>query len=256
MAVLLTSPLAALIALLALGASATATPIDVGSAEIRLEAEILPAVLPRFEPTPVSAQIGVSITTDDDRLPPKLRRVELSLDRHIALHLGRSERCHKGQLKNTSPSQAMRACRPALLGSGRAQAIVAYPGQRRFRTRGRVLVFAGSSARGARRLLVHSFFPRPIRATSVSVAEITRAPGPRFGDSLTVKTPKIAGGNGRLASIRLRLGTRAEPESGGPLVEATCPTRRLAILTRVTFARPLGGLSGATILPCDGSGSP
>lgn len=227
-----------------------ATAINVGSLRVSLTAELAPKGLPRFQPKPVAARVGVSIAPDNGRLPPKLRSVELSLDRHINLQLRDGADCRISQLKNTPPPDALRTCGAALVGDGRAQAIVSYPGQPRFRSRGRILIFSGAAKSGQERLLIHSFFPRPVRAASVSSAAVVPVPGPRFGKALEVKTPKIAGGNGRLVAIYLRLGGRDRQRASGPSVQATCPSQRLVVLTEVNFAQPLGTLKGGRVLPC------
>jgi hypothetical protein len=225
------------------GALARGETIHVGDLKVDFRTHLRPAELPARKPRAVEMGLKVSLATDNASPPPKLSQLQLRLDRHVILADEDSLRCRRREIRNAFPATALRRCRGAVLGRGRAVAWVKYPDQEPFRSRGRLLLFLGPGDS----LLLYSTFPRPAFAIAVTRVGLRRPADRRFRLALRVRLPAIAGGNGRLISLRLRLGHRPRDDTQ-PAVLAQCPGGRLAAETRMTLGAQAFGLGN--LFPC------
>src|SRR5690606_2350994 len=161
-------------------------------------------------------------------------------DRRGTLDVRGLARCKPNRLKNTKTKRARKLCRAALVGSGRASAIIDFPDQEPFKASGPLLAFNGPK-RGKRHTIVfHVFAHVPVPTTFVVPAPITNAPGKQWGKRVTIKVPPIAGGNGVLTDAVIKVGRRWRHRGKRrSYLLAKCPTgtlqiRRAHVCTPVT----------------------
>jgi len=111
--------------------------------------------------------------------------------------------CRRSQIEAVSSAQAMEACGPALVGSGRYVAGVAFPEQDAFPLQGKVLAF-NAVVDGERAIIAHVYGKKPFPNSRIFVFHIREGSG-TFGTVLTAALPVALNRNGYLKRIILDL---------------------------------------------------
>ena len=133
----------ALPALIATAAFARAEIAQKGTLRVITSGKFSPSGLPRRGVAPIEVSVGGKIKTTDASLPPQLKTLRIELNRHGRLDTRGLPVCRAKQIHPASTAQALRACRPALVGRGSFSVDVVLGGQEPYPTRGRLLVFNG-----------------------------------------------------------------------------------------------------------------
>lgn len=191
-------------ALVAVGA-AQGEIFQQGNLRIKVSGGLRPQALPRERLAPVNAEIKGEISTTDGTHPPPLRLVRIELNRHGRLSTVGLPSCHGQQLQSSTTEQAMRQCRPALVGRGHFRADISFPTLDPLPAEGPILAFNGVKD-GRRALLLHLYAATPARFTFVFALTIAHRGDGEFGTLLTTRIPTLAGGFGSVSEIDLRLG--------------------------------------------------
>ena len=152
--------LAAVTALAFLVGAAKGERTQSGNLIASLNGRFLPLKLPRHHPAPVAVKLEGGLQTSDGSPLPRVTRIDFALPRQGVLSPRGLAVCPRRRLRNTTPSQALAACRPALVGHGSLQADVVIAGQKRFRLSAGVLAFNGSIG-GRPAVLMHAYAPDP-----------------------------------------------------------------------------------------------
>ena len=142
----------ALVALLAATSLAQAEIAQKGNLRVTTQGELSPKKLPRKGTAPIQVSVGGKFTTTDESLPPQLKSMRIELNRNGRLETTGLPECRTAQIQPASTARALRACRAALVGSGRFDVEVVLAGQEPYPTSGRLLVFNGKH-KGKRRSL-------------------------------------------------------------------------------------------------------
>ncbi len=181
---------------------ASAVTVLVGNLVIKINGSTNPVALPKNSLTPIGFHGSVSISTNDgSHIPPALTS-ELLIDKHIALETAGLPTCTLGELRATSPSQAMKNCGDALLGRGRATAQVQFPEQHSFEATGPLLAFNGPTVgggayrgKGYNEQLYYVYAHVPLPTALIAVGKVSKGSG-KYGYEIDISIPKIAGGAG------------------------------------------------------------
>lgn len=201
--------LATLALLLALGGTLTAVAgaevVQSGDLRVNFHGNFTPQALPREEAAPITVEVGGKISTSDGSQPPPLKQMRVELNSAGQIDARGLPACTSPALQSTSSEVALAHCRPALIGSGRFEALLQLSSSP-ILVDGRALVFNGVVA-GRAGMLIHIYIADPVRLTLVIPLKISRREG-QFGTVLTTKVPKLAGGFGSITELGLRIGRR------------------------------------------------
>jgi len=193
-------------ALLSVGLAAnlaTAQTVRAGNLIADIDGKITPTKLPKAKPAPITLKLSGALRTADKTHPPAIKQIYLEFDRNGHLNTKGLPSCKVGKLQSTLTSQAKRACGSALIGTGRAEAQIAFPEQAPFSAGGPLLIFNGSKGR-KQMLILHVYAKVPAPTTFVTTAKIGKGKGP-YGISARVAVPTITSGQGSLIGYRSKI---------------------------------------------------
>lgn len=177
-----------------------------GNLFIRFDGGISPNSLPRNAYAPIAVRIEGTIRVPKGEDPPSLRRIEIALNRGGKLETKGLAVCHRNQIDPATPSEALGACGPSLIGAGGIVARTSFPGQSGAILRGNILLFNGV-AKGKEVIFGHVYQRDPAPITRVIVFKVHRTKG-TFGTVIVGETPPGLNRNGYLKSIFLQLERR------------------------------------------------
>lgn len=225
------------LALAAVASSATAAVVQTEGLRITVLGQVLPFKLPRDHVAPVAVFISGHVDTVDRTLKlPQLQRMVVRVNRHGRLRPRGIPTCRIKQIQPGTTERALANCGDALVGSGRFWASVVLPEQRRYRTRGRLLVFNGRR-RGAPVLFAHIFTTQPFNTSFVVTFAIERTGGP-FATRLTADFPRALGTWGFVDRIKLTLRRKFNDRGRErSYFNASCPAPAGARITSFVLAK-------------------
>lgn len=215
---------------------------------------IFPSKLPRHGEAPITARILGEIHTRDGSHPPALQTLELDVDKTIGIDAVGLPTCRKGQVEARTPTDAKRACRDAIVGSGSAEVEVAFPEQRPFSSTGPLTLFNAGVHGGTTSVLLHAYVDVPAPTAIVVPTTITRIHRGRFGLHIAARIPKIAGGAGSPTKFELKIGRRFTHKGRRQsFLTAGCPSGHWVTKGHVVFSD--GTQTGLThVFPCTPEG--
>jgi hypothetical protein len=214
-------------AALALSTSALGQTVRAGNLIVTIEGGISPKKLPKKTPAPISLSVSGSMKTADASHPPALESLHLEFDRHGELNTKGLATCTTRKLQSTLTATAERVCKDALVGTGEAQAEIAFPEQPPFSASGKLLIFNGAPKGGKQVLILHVYAHVPAPTTFVTTAVISKQSG-KYGTVADVKIPTITAGQGSLTAFKATI-HKTFPYKGKKqsVLLATCPTGHL-----------------------------
>lgn len=231
---------AALIALLAGANLAQAEIAQKGNLRVTTKGELSPKKLPRRGTAPIKVSVGGKFASTDGALPPQLKSMKIELNRHGRLETNGLPECRIAQIDPASTRRALRACKRALVGSGRFEVEVVLAGQEPYPTSGRLLVFNGKY-KGKKALLGQIYSAKPFANSFVIPFAISRKRKGRYGLVLTSTLPKALTSWGHITGLSLNLKrTYSHKGRKRSVVSAGCPAPKgfpgaLFALARTTF---------------------
>jgi hypothetical protein len=175
--------------------------------DFTLGARVSPQGLPTGSPAPVGLSIRGRIGTKEERPPAvALREMALSVRNHVEVDVAGLPACPYRHIASRDTRGASRACRKAIVGSGRATAQLVRPEFPWVGLESRLVAFNGGLRHGAIRLFVHAYAPPPLKQTLVARVDLRRdgaaAPG---AWKVLAQIPKIGDGYGSLTVFELDL---------------------------------------------------
>ncbi len=188
----------------ALAGLARAEVIQAGDVRVNFHAGFSPTSLPRETPAPISVELDGRVSTTDGSQPPALSRLLVELNSAGRIDSKGLPSCSISLLQSTSSNAALERCRPAMVGKGTFQAQLTFSNH--LLVNGRALVFNGTVG-GRPGMLIHIYIADPVRLTLVIPIKISHQKG-NFGTVLSTKVPKLAGGEGSITELSLRIGRR------------------------------------------------
>lgn len=192
------------VGVVAAGITSTAfgTTVRAGNLILTLNGDALPRKLPAKQFAPIKLKASGGIATADGSQPPAQQKLFLEFDRNGRVFNTGLPSCSQRQLENRTTKQADRVCGKALIGKGRGVASVEFPDQAPFNASGPIRIYNGPG-RGARKsVMVHTYVSIPAPTAIVISGKLnTRYRGGRYGTSLDLSIPVIAGGYGSITKF-------------------------------------------------------
>jgi len=186
------------------------TTILVGNLVIHFKGALIPKALPKNKTAPISFHASASVETANGSHVPPATSVHLQVDKHIRIDSAGLQSCPPANIEASSPSQAMKACGPALIGKGSAAAQVEFPESVPFTAKGPLLAFNGPSAGGGYgahgypEQLYYIYVSVPAPTAVVVVAKLSKDTG-KYGYRVSVSVPQIAGGSGSITNVEFTI---------------------------------------------------
>jgi len=187
-------------------ALADAELVERGNLFVKFEGGISPTALPRDVNAPIAVEVDGTVRSLSGARPPALRFISIAINRGGKIETRGLPRCHRSQIDSASSAQAMAACGPALVGTGRYVGGVSFPDQASFPLQGRILAF-NAVVDGGRAILAHVYGNKPFPNSRVFVFHIHQTSG-TFGTVLTAALPAQVNRYGYLKRIVLDLQRR------------------------------------------------
>lgn len=188
----------------ALVATAFGTTITAGNLVIVADGGVTPKALPKNKLAPITLNIQGSIKTTDGTHVPALKTLSLLFDKHGTVDTKGFPTCRIGQLTNTLTPAALKACKDALVGTGKVTAEVQFPDSNPLPAQGKLLIFNGQPQGGDPVFIQHAYVSYPVASTVITVAKVTNVHG-KYGKATTIQIPPLAGGYGSLTSFTAKL---------------------------------------------------
>jgi hypothetical protein len=211
-----------------------------------LDGELRPSTLPRDRPAPIAFHLEGRLRTEDGSLLPRVTRLEIGLPAQGLLSTRGLPLCPRRRLDGTRTSEALAACRAALVGHGRLDAVVALPNQAPFPVHARLLAFNSRIGRH-RAVLLHAGADDP-PTSSVLPLTIESRTG-RFGRALVGRVSAALGPWPRLRRFEITLFRRYEYRgSARSYLSASCPVPPALPAGSFSLARASYGFAGGTRL--------
>jgi len=192
-----------------------------GRIEVTIDGGFKPTRLSKKKLAPAHFRIEETIGMADGSNPPPLRELVLEIDRNAALNARGLPACGLGKIKNATTSQALKACRPALVGEGAM--VVSYFERSSLFPKEKLLVFNGGSKDGRATIYIHTYLMTPISAPLVMTAMISKVHRGRYGTKLAISVPLFAEGSGFIKKFQLEFFRRfAYKQKKQSFVRARC----------------------------------
>ncbi len=229
---------AACAVLFVLGAGATAYAItaEVGPVWVSATATVQPRELPRRGNASIVLSSITRVGTRDGSTPPTLKTLLFLLDGNGSVDARGWPTCTAAKLAGTTPAQARRRCAGALVGKGKARALVTLPGRAPFPISSSLSFFNGPPAKGGPTLIAHGYETVPEPKTVLVPIAIERISAGRYGFRAEVELPEIAGGYGAPLLAEAAIGaTRMRGGRKVGYVNAHCNGGRLQVYGTARF---------------------
>ena len=197
----------ALGALLALATFAHAEVTQKDHLRVSLSGQLTPAALPRTALAPVAVSLGGRISTTDGSALPRLKKLEVEINRGGRLDDRGLPVCPLVQILTATSDRARSVCGGALVGSGRFEANIVLRGQEPYPTTGRLLIFNGRKG-GKPVLLGHIYSSQPFATSFVITFKISTRPHGAYGTVLSASLPEALGHWGYVTGIEMKLSRR------------------------------------------------
>ncbi|HYH54085.1 MAG TPA: hypothetical protein VD761_08135 [Solirubrobacterales bacterium] len=228
---MLTTALAALIAVSVAGIATGAKPVTVeaGNLIFTFDGEFTPSKLPKNKFAPISLTASGKIATKDGTHPPALKEAIVETDKNGTIDVKGLPVCKAGQLQSRDTKAAEKACNKAKIGQGQTTVEVQFPEQKPIDVNSKLLVINGGFSGGTTTLYIHAYFSAPVTGAIVTTLKIKKVNKGRYGLLTKATIPKIAGGSGSVKSFNLAITKRG-------VLSAKCADGKLQANATAIFA--------------------
>lgn len=243
---------AAMLCLGLLGVAGVALGLQLraGDLIVRAHGGFAPKALPRKHDAPISLYGGGRLSTASGSLPPIIEDLILEYDRHGHVETKGLPVCRRGRLEATTVPQARHHCPGAIVGKGKARAIIAFPEQAPIRASSPITIFNGPRKHGNPTVLAHAYTTIPVPTTFIVPIVIERVHRGIYGYRTKAKIPRIAGGAGVPISGSLKIGRKwTYKGKRHSYLNARCQTGRLQVRGKFSFKNGTV-LSGSFLKGC------
>jgi hypothetical protein len=234
------------IAILSLSTLARGEVSQRGNVRVTFEGKISPRKLPRQGSAPVKVAVSAEIVPVSGRNPPRLRRVEIEINRHGHLDPTGLPVCKVDDIQPSTTEKALEACGRSLVGRGRFSAKVLLPEQSPFPSRGRIYAFNGTY-RGRPAVLAHVYGTDPA-PTSVTLPFTIIPSKGTFATILTASLPQVTSEWGYVTGLSMTLQRRYSYRGKArSYATAGCPAPKGFPGTVFPFARATFSFKGSNL---------
>jgi hypothetical protein len=234
-------------------AAGNSTTVRAGNLVLHAEGTFSPKALPKNKFAPISFHGNDSVETADGSHVPPAQTVHLQIDRHFRIESTGLPSCTLAQIEASSPSHAMKACGPALIGKGHASAQAAFPEQAFINAKGVLLAFNGPTVGGYPEMLFYAYVDVPAPTALVVVAKLAKDSG-KYAYKVTATVPELVGGYGSLTGFELTFGRKwTYKGKQHSYLSAECPSGDFIDQFEVAFGDGTH-LSGSLLNSCQPQG--
>jgi hypothetical protein len=243
---LITTALAALIAVSVAGIATADKPVTVraGNLEMTFNGGFTPKTLSKTKLTPISLNVSGKLRTVDGTHPPALKEFVVETDKNGAINVKGLPVCKASQLQSQDTKHAEAICKSAIIGSGQAKVEIAFPEQAPIPATTKIIAFNGGFSGGTTTIYIHAYLTVPTPAAVVTTVKIKKIHNGRYGLKAVASIPKIAGGSGSTTDFNLTINKKG-------VLSAKCPDGKLQAKGEAKFSD--GTVAKAEIVrPCTG----
>jgi len=188
----------------ALGGRQDVAIVKVGNLVLRANGGITPQALPRRRYAPIRFQGYGTIKSRDGSLPPEVTRTVINFDRDGRLNVRGLPVCPLARVKSLSPPLARRACKGAIVGSGKVEATLNVPILGSVQVTSPLTIFNGPRQGRNPTAILHAWTTLPVPEVYAPIVTLERR---RQGVRASVDIPDLAG-DGVITGIRVKIGRR------------------------------------------------
>jgi hypothetical protein len=217
---------------------------------VSVTGKLSPKRLPRKGTAPISVSVGWDIATIDGSPPPKLKTLQVEINRNGRFDSEGLPTCPYAKIQPATTQRALANCKAALVGQGSFSANIALKGQEgeSYAAQGKLLVFNGED-KGKPVLFGQIYSAHPFATSFVIVFAVKQVSKGTYGTLLRAELPKALRSWGDLTGIEMNLSRRygfnGERHS---YVSAGCPAPKGFGLASFKLARTSFAFSGGAEL--------
>lgn len=219
----------ALIAAIAASVAVAGAPVTGADGNSQaIDVKIGPKKLSKTKPTPATLEVTTAVTnsTRPGGVPVPATRVVVDFAKTAKLFTKGLPTCTAGQLQNVSTEVAEQNCKSAIIGKGKAAALLPV-GSQVFTVNQVVTAFNGAPKGGKPTVLLHTYGTTPIQTTLVLNGVVSNYNKEGFGPRLDVEVPLIAGGAGALTDFNVKIDKKWKYKGKSvSFISATCPNNK------------------------------
>jgi hypothetical protein len=186
--------------------AANAALVKVGNLVLTADGGFTPNRLPHSSYAPIDFEGEANLKAVDGSIPPPLQQLILDFDRDGRLTTAGIPICQPSQLQEVTPEEARRRCPDAIVGSGRADAMIDLGGQP-VAASSPITLFNGPRLEGKPTVILHARTTVPAVQNFVITIPIEKRRG-SFRYRATIDLPPIAEGAGSLVHLDATVGKR------------------------------------------------
>lgn len=175
-------------------------------------------------------------STAANGVPIPTTNVRVDFDKNAKIFTKGIPTCDSAKLQNTSTEVAKRECGRAIIGKGKATALLPV-GEQVFTVQQIVTAFNGKPQGGKPVVLLHSYGTTPVQTTLVLIGKVTNYYKQGYGPRLDVTVPLIAGGAGALTDFNVKINKKYKYRGKQrSFIVARCPkSKKLKARSVFTF---------------------
>lgn len=196
----------ALICCVLFAGAANAALVKVGNLVLTADGGFTPRILPHASYAPINFEGNADLKAVDGSIPPPLQQIILDFDRDGRLTTAGIPICQPSQLQEVMPQEARGKCPNAIVGTGRAAAVIAL-GSQQILASSPITLFNGPRLEGKPTVILHARTTTPAVQNFVITIPIEKRAG-AYRYRATIDLPPIAGGAGSLIHIEAKVGKR------------------------------------------------
>lgn len=218
------------------GGAANAAFVKTGNLILRADGGFTPHKLPRKAFVPISFQGHAKLAAVDGGVPAAVQQIVLDFDRDGRLSVSGLSVCQPDALQEATPAEARARCRGAIVGKGKASALIVVADGAPVLATSPITLFNGPRQEGKPTVILHARTTVPAVQNFVITIPIERRGG-LYRYRATIDVPPIAAGRGSLVQLEAKIGRRYR--AGGrkrSYVSARCGDGIFRTRGRFTFA--------------------
>ena len=215
--------------------AANAALVRIGNLVLTADGGFKPSSLPRSTYAPIDFDGEANLRAVDGGVPAALQQLVLDFDRDGRLSTAGLPVCQPATLEEATTAEARSRCPGAIVGSGKASAVIGEEGLQPFVVSSPLTFFNGPRLAGKPTVIMHARITVPAVQNFVITIPIEKRGG-RYRYRVTIDLPPIAGGRGALTHLSASIGKRYR--TGGKersYVSARCSDGVLSTHGRFTF---------------------
>ena len=219
----------ALVAALAASVAVAGAPVTGADGNSQaIDVKIGPKKLSKTQFTPATLEVTTKVTnaTTKGNVPFPATRVVVDFAKPVKLFTKGLPTCTASKLQNVSTDVAKQNCKGAIIGSGKAAALLPV-GETIFPVNQVVTAFNGVPKGGKPTVLLHTYGTTPIQTTLVLNGVVSNYNKQGYGPRLDVEVPLIAGGAGALTDFNVKIDKKWKYKGNSvSFISAKCPNNK------------------------------